>query len=354
MTFRMDMCFSASKFTVGHRVIISAVNLIKPFALLGLIGFAVNASASNAEYFASLKSACPKVSLRSDQQGIRGAYNGAISNGVGYFILELGEFNPEGLEEYDQKLINLVKQLLKPEFRDYARSELKSQAQNGMSSFTHLEKIKDVDQDFIKDSLLCYAAKAYTEVDSNENQQVVYRLEQVLSAAKSDADPERRAEEKSAIQSRLVADQARKRKERDDQTRLLNPSRNSEKVGEFQITTNGCTTMQRVYTSNPFYEPKPWPDSKFLIVDISYKNISTASRYISPGKVIISKDGKVYTFDKFEVIPENGFGVRPEPLNPLVTYRTKLIYRIPSDLAGNIVWQANGGASSTTLSCGSI
>lgn len=350
----MDICFAICRYARGRRASVKAAEPVRQIALCALMGFAVNASADNAQYIASLKAECPKVSLRQDQRGISGAYNGAVSNSVGYFILGLGEFNVEGLEEYDPKLVKLVKELLRPEFQSYANNILKADAQNGMSSFSHLVKIKDVDQDFIKDSLLCYTVKAYTDIESNENQQVVYNLERVLALAKSNADPERRAEEQAETKLRQVADQARIKKERDDKERFLNPKNNSAKVGEFQVTANGCSATQKIVTANPFFEPKPWPESKFLVVDISYKNVSTASRYLPPGNIVISKNGTVYKFDKFEVIPENGYGIRPEPLNPLVTYRTKLVYRIPNDLAGKIVWQANGGASNVTLLCGSI
>lgn len=350
----MDISFAICRYAPGRIASVNAAKPVRRLALCALLGFTVNASAGNAQYIASLKSECPKVSLRPDQRGISGAYDGAISNGVGYFILGLGEFNVEGLEEYDPKLVKLVKELLQPQFQSYANNLLKADAQNGMSSFTRLVKPNDVDQDFIKDSLLCYAVKAYTDVDSNENQQVVYRLEKALVAAKSNADPKRRAEEAAEIQIGQVAEKTRIKKEQDDKAKFLNPINNSAKVGEFQVTANGCSATQKIYTENPFFEPRPWPESKFLVVDISYKNVSTASRYISPGNIVISKNGTVYKFDKFEVIPENGYGIRPEPLNPLVTYRTKLVYRIPNDLAGKIVWQANGGASNVTLLCGSI
>lgn len=350
----MDICFAICRYPRGRRASANAAEPVRRIALCALMGFAVNASADNAQYIASLKAECPKVSLRQDQRGISGAYNGAISNSVGYFILGLGEFNVEGLEEYDPKLVKLVKELLRPEFQSYANNILKADAQNGMSSFSHLVKIKDVDQDFIKDSLLCYTVKAYTDIESNENQQVVYNLERVLALAKSNADPERRAEEQAEIKLRQVADQARIKQERDDKAKFLNPKNNSAKVGEFQVTANGCSTTNKIYTSNPFFEPKPWPESKFLVVDISYKNLSAASRYISPGNMVVAKNGTIYKFDKFEQIPENGYGIRPEPLNPLVTYRTKLVYRIPNDLVGKIVWQPNGGTSNVTLLCGLI
>ncbi|MPQ65365.1 MULTISPECIES: hypothetical protein [unclassified Pseudomonas] len=138
------------------------------------------------------------------------------------------------------------------------------------------------------------------------------------------------------------------------QKRFLHPRSNSADVGGLRVAANGCVTRRKIGTLNPVLDPKSWTGSKFLILDASFKNTSTTSRYPSPGAVIISKNGQTYKFDKFEMVAGDGFGVLSEALNPLITYRTKLVYRIPADLTGAVVWQPDDRSTDVMVSCGSI
>ncbi|WP_247263074.1 MULTISPECIES: hypothetical protein [Pseudomonas] len=138
------------------------------------------------------------------------------------------------------------------------------------------------------------------------------------------------------------------------QKQLLHPRSNSADVGGLRVAANGCVARRKIGTLNPVLDPKSWTGSKFLILDASFKNTSTTSRYPSPGAVIISKNGQTYKFDKFEMVAGDGFGILSEALNPLITYRTKLVYRIPADLTGAVVWQPDDRSTDVMVSCGSI
>ncbi|WP_247263311.1 MULTISPECIES: hypothetical protein [Pseudomonas] len=138
------------------------------------------------------------------------------------------------------------------------------------------------------------------------------------------------------------------------QKQLLHPRSNSANVGGLQVVANGCVARRKIGTLNPVLEPQSWAGSRFLILNASFKNISTTSRYPSPGSVMIHKGGRTYKFDKVEMVGGDGFGVAVEPINPLITYHTKLIYRIPADLTGRIVWQPDERTADVTVSCGSI
>ncbi|NWB87428.1 hypothetical protein [Pseudomonas gingeri] len=138
------------------------------------------------------------------------------------------------------------------------------------------------------------------------------------------------------------------------QKQLLNPKSNSVSVGGLRVAANGCVARRKIVMQNQFLEPKSWAGSKFLVLSASFKNISTTARYMSPGSVMIHKGGKTYKFDKFEMVAGDGFGVLSEALNPLISYRTKLIYRIPVDLTGKVVWQPDDRSTDVTVSCGSI
>lgn len=138
------------------------------------------------------------------------------------------------------------------------------------------------------------------------------------------------------------------------QQQLLHPRSNSANVGGLLVAANGCIASRKVGVPNSLLEPKSWTGSKFLILDASFKNISTTSRFMSPGSVIISKNGEIYKYDKLEMVAGDGFGVPLEVLNPLMTYHTKLVFRIPRNLTGKVTWQPDEHSGDVTVSCGSI
>ncbi len=129
------------------------------------------------------------------------------------------------------------------------------------------------------------------------------------------------------------------------------PSRQAE---HFAVTLNSCDVRQKVGTASPFAEPKPSPDTKFLVLDASFKNTDSEGRLPDVGSIVINHNGKDYRFNSLEPIFEQGFGPSPFLVNPLMTFRTKLVYRIPLDVKGEVVWQPGRKKGAISLSCGVI
>lgn len=125
-------------------------------------------------------------------------------------------------------------------------------------------------------------------------------------------------------------------------------------VGYFEIKALKCYSRETAGTIFPFHEPEHWAGSKFLIIDASFKNTDSEGRLPDAGAMIINYRGKSYKYDHLEFIDESGFGINFKSVNPLVTLRTKLIYRIPSEIAGQVYWQPGRNANNVSLSCGSI
>lgn len=127
---------------------------------------------------------------------------------------------------------------------------------------------------------------------------------------------------------------------------------NSSSIGYFDVKINNCSIKSRVGTGNPYAEPKVWEGSVFLVIDASFKNTDTEGRLPVEGDALIESEGREYVYDHTETILMDGYGVFLDSVNPLVTMRTKIVYRIPSEIKGEIYWRPGRNPSKTKLWCG--
>jgi len=102
----------------------------------------------------------------------------------------------------------------------------------------------------------------------------------------------------------------------------------------FDIVVNKASITERINTGNIYTNPKEDRYTKFLVLNVTFKNTDTESRMIFDGSVIININGKEYNYDKSEVILADGWGVFLDQINPLTSQTTKLVYRIPTDISG--------------------
>lgn len=112
------------------------------------------------------------------------------------------------------------------------------------------------------------------------------------------------------------------------------------KTKYFEVKVNSFSTSTTVNTGNMFSNLPRNSGVLYGIIDISFKNIDTESRMIIDGELIlVGADNKEYTFDKSETILADGFGLFLDQVNPMITKRTKLIYKIPEDFIGKIYYK---------------
>jgi hypothetical protein len=102
----------------------------------------------------------------------------------------------------------------------------------------------------------------------------------------------------------------------------------------FQVTVNKAYLADRINTGNEFTNLKKQSGTQYLVIDVTFKNTDTESRTITDGEVKINYNGKDYTFDKSETILSEGWGLLLDEINPLTSKRTKLVYKIPSEISG--------------------
>jgi hypothetical protein len=126
------------------------------------------------------------------------------------------------------------------------------------------------------------------------------------------------------------------------------------KTQYFEITVNKVETSNRVNTGNQFVNKEPEKGNKFLIMDVSMKNIDSESRMLDAGTVIINYNGKDYQFDKAETILLEGWGLLLDQINPLTTKNTKLVYKIPDEITGEAKWNPGRTDSDELINLGTI
>ena len=85
---------------------------------------------------------------------------------------------------------------------------------------------------------------------------------------------------------------------------------------------------------------------KYLIVDVSAKNIANESKsLVSAGKLILGDGDDKIEIKNDETLLTEGYGAFLEEVNPKLSKKTKLVYKIPADYADKtIIWDAFGSS----------
>lgn len=124
------------------------------------------------------------------------------------------------------------------------------------------------------------------------------------------------------------------------------------KFGNFQIKRESCKVSKSVGTSNSYSEPEHWADSQFVVIDARFKNLDSEGRLPSEGSLIIkTSDGRELRYDTTETVMQRGYGIYFKSVNPLVTMPTKIVYRIPTDISGEVLWEPGGNKGKKKLWC---
>ncbi len=125
-------------------------------------------------------------------------------------------------------------------------------------------------------------------------------------------------------------------------------------IGYFEISTDKAYATNKVGTGNSFVEPKTWEGSRFFVVNASFKNLDTESRLPAEGSLLVNYNGKDYVFDTVEPIMLEGYNIWFRGVNPLITMKTKIVYRIPNEIEGEVFWRPGRNSSGTRLWVGRV
>lgn len=133
-------------------------------------------------------------------------------------------------------------------------------------------------------------------------------------------------------------------------TENANESNNYASVGEtvkddyFEVTVNSVEVVNSKKISD-FEELKAEKDTKYLIINVTFKNTDKESRMVVDGSVFINYNGTEYEYDHTETILEDGWGLFLDQLNPLTAKTTNIVYKIPAEITGDATYKPGRGSS---------
>nr|DAK20655.1 MAG TPA: protein of unknown function (DUF5067) [Caudoviricetes sp.]DAS78816.1 MAG TPA: protein of unknown function (DUF5067) [Caudoviricetes sp.] len=133
-------------------------------------------------------------------------------------------------------------------------------------------------------------------------------------------------------------------------TENTNASNNYASVGQtvkddyFEVTVNSVDVVNSKKISD-FEELKAEKDTKYLIINVTFKNADKESRMVVDGSVFINYNGTEYEYDHTETILEDGWGLFLDQLNPLTAKTTNIVYKIPAEITGDVIYKPGRGSS---------
>lgn len=122
----------------------------------------------------------------------------------------------------------------------------------------------------------------------------------------------------------------------------------------FEVTVNKVSFEERISTGNQFADLKRENGSLYLVLNVTFKNTDAESRMLTDGEILINYNGKDYLFDKSETIMLEGWGVLLDQINPLTSKTTNLVYKIPTEIKGNLFYRPGRAGSDDLISLGKI
>lgn len=123
------------------------------------------------------------------------------------------------------------------------------------------------------------------------------------------------------------------------------------KAGYFEVRVNNASIEEWVNTGNQFTDLEREAGIKYLIINVTFKNVDKKNRMMFDGELYINHAGKNYNFDA-ETILADGWGILLDTINPLTFKTTNLVYKIPQEVMGPITWKPTG--SRETIYVGDI
>lgn len=122
----------------------------------------------------------------------------------------------------------------------------------------------------------------------------------------------------------------------------------------FDITVNSAGIQNEVNTGNPYADLKPSAGNKYLVMNVTFKNIDNEGRMLTNGNLLINYNGKDYDYDVTENVMLEGWGIVLDNINPLVSKTTNLVYKIPNELTGVAYWRPGRAEKDEMIELGSI
>jgi len=115
----------------------------------------------------------------------------------------------------------------------------------------------------------------------------------------------------------------------------------SSAANALQVSVDRALRTQRLQPSR-FEDKEPAPGDSFIVLDVSVRNPGHDTRVFNAGPLVVMAGGKEHRFDTPENIIADGY-LLLEAVKPGTGVRGRIVYEVPSDLAGAMYWLPGNG-----------
>jgi hypothetical protein len=124
------------------------------------------------------------------------------------------------------------------------------------------------------------------------------------------------------------------------------------KTEYFDIVVNSVKLDKSVNTGNPYTNLKPEEGNVYVIIDLTLKNTDKETRMMFDGSLVLDDNGKQMKYEQAETVLADGYGIIMENINPGITKRTKLVYKIPADAKGVLYYHPSRSGEDAMIALG--
>lgn len=107
----------------------------------------------------------------------------------------------------------------------------------------------------------------------------------------------------------------------------------------FDVTVNNVDISRGIEIPSADVGIMAGEGNTFVIIQAMFTNVDTETRAAEEGVLYVRQNGKQYSFEKTEEIMAKGWGLFFDPINPLMSQKTNIVYKIPNNIKGELLWQ---------------
>jgi len=127
------------------------------------------------------------------------------------------------------------------------------------------------------------------------------------------------------------------------------------KTDYFDVTVNKASVTRKIKDPSGIgMNAEADPGTKFLVINVTYKNTDSESRMVLDGSVFVDHSGKELNFDNSETLMIDGYGLFLDQLNPLISKTTNLVYKIPEEATGAAYYNPGRSDNDERIALGNI
>ena len=106
----------------------------------------------------------------------------------------------------------------------------------------------------------------------------------------------------------------------------------------FDVKIDTLEVVDSVYDITRMIHLPAQNGNRYVVLSLSFKNNDMESKMIPDGRLCIDRGNNEIKYDDPEVLDGEGWGMVMENINPGITRKTKIVYKIPAHIKGNLYY----------------